>query len=210
MAMRARAARACGAVLLAGAMAVGCAHWDLDEPAPGLVDVSSPPPLLEQRHIVPARPAGERVLAVNPGVLGSLGIRAGTDGAATWASWSGEVSLHWGKRDSYHVDEFSREPEPSIIAFHDSWALTVGASTRSAARAPGVPNRGDVYLEFERMSSFSGVAAGPVWNPTTGKVGGQVTAFLGMAHARVTAFDLNPVFQIGLTLKAPFSWIWSR
>lgn len=197
-------------VLVVCALASACAHWDLDEPAPGRVDVSTPPPLLEQRHIVPPRPAGERVLAINPGILGSIGFWAGPDGAGPWATWAGEVTIHWGERAEHHVDEFSPEPEPTIIGFDKSWALTVGASTRSAARSHGASTGSDLYLEIERMSSLSGIAAGPVWNPATGKVGGQMTAFVGLAYARITTFDFNPVIQIGISVKVPASVIWSR
>jgi hypothetical protein len=199
------------ALLFLGAVTSGCAHWDLDDPTPGFVDVATPPPVVEQRHIVPPRPAGEKMLLITAGVFGSIGFHAGEAGVGTSSTWGGETTVHWGEREWHHTDELGAPPVPAIVYPRTSWGLTFGGSARSASRSSAASNSGNLYLEIQRNVDFgAGFAAGPVWEPQTGQVGAQMTLFATLAYLRLTVLDLNPALQIGLMMKLPLTWVWSR
>jgi hypothetical protein len=199
--------RRMGAFLL-WALTSGCAHWDVGEPAPGFVDISAPPEIVGQRHVIPAKQAGEKVLLVNSGIFVSTGIRAGQAGLSTWSTWGGEVTVHWGENDDNHGDHLGREPE--VVFPKQSWALTLGGSPRSLANALSATRGTDIYLEVQKTSDLIGLAAGPVWNPTAGRVGAQVTAFAGLGFLRATVLDRDATLQIGVMAKFPFAWVWPR
>jgi hypothetical protein len=197
--------------LLAWAVVPGCAHYDINDPAPGFVDISKPPPIAGQRHVIPAKLGDEGMLMINSGIFGSFGLRGSQAGLEPWATWGGEVSVHWGDTPHNHEDFLSagpwRSPEPVFPS--NSWALNVGGSPRSMMRSPA-PRGSDLYLEVQRMRDNVGLAAGPVWNPTAGRLGAQVTAFLGNIYLRATELDGNAVLQMGIAVKFPLTLVWSR
>lgn len=186
----------------------GCAHWDVGDPAPGFVDISTPPEIVGQRHVVPAEAAGEKMLLVNSGIFGSTGFRAGQAGPSKWSTWGGEVTVHWGENKANHADHLGREPE--AVFPKQSWALTLGGSPRSLADALSASRGTDIYLEVQRTSDLHGLAAGPVWNPMAGRVGAQVTAFAGPGFLRATVLDRDATLQVGVMAKVPFAWVWPR
>ena len=136
------------------------------------------------------------------------GFRAGQAGPSLWSTWGAEVTVHWGQNDFNHSDHLGREP--AVVFPKEPWALTLGASPRSLATSPSAPRGIDIYLEVQRTREFVGLAAGPVWNPTGGRAGAQVTGFAGLGFLRATVFDRDATLQIGLMAKFPFTWVWPR
>lgn len=196
--------------LFASTISLGCAHWDLGDPAPGFIDITTPPRIADRRTMEPAAEAGERMLAVVPAVGGSLGIHARSGGARAWASWAGQLTVAWGESDNNHNDRRFTSM-PSFLRPERSWGLSLGGTLHSATEAPTPSNHGDLYLELRRTSEREyDFAAGPVWNPSTTRLGGQVTASLGPLYARTTMFSRYPLFQVGLMMELPLTWVWPR
>lgn len=197
-------------VLAAGSLGCGATH--LPHNAPGNIDVAKPPRDLSK--IAVERPAdpGEYVLGWTTGALVGGGLSV--PGPHAVFSGSGETSLHFGVNP--HSHQFDTSQLWPIVSGRfgeypfQGWSgglnlgWTLGTNTRPANSAG--------YAEAQlTYAGALGIAAGWALDPARSVNGPQITANLGPLYLRsTTMLDLGTSIEIGVVLKVPAVWVWSR
>ena len=180
----------------------GCAHSHGRANAPGNVDVHRPPEQIDRRNVEPPEDPGENMVTLAVGPFGGAGVAFGGDEEARFAYSVGpELGLGFGSRTrSHNEDDFIVFPERSIGA-NVGWTALSG-------EGEGV---GPIYGELFYQELITWLAGGWVWDPDDHTHGPQITLSTLFLYLRAThRFDLATEIQGGISVKLPYSWIWSR
>jgi hypothetical protein len=197
--------------ILAGA-SLGCGATHLPHNAPGNIDVAKPPlDLAKERVERPADP-GEYVLGWTTGALVGGGLSI--PGPRGVFSASAETSLHLGVNPSSHPFDTSQLWPIVGTRFGEypfrGWAggLNLGWTLGNTARPANSAGYAEAQLTY---GGVLGMAAGWAWDPARIAHGPQITANLGPVYLRsTTMLDLGTSIEVGLVLKVPAVWVWSR
>ncbi|HJZ86209.1 MAG TPA: hypothetical protein VKN99_13610 [Polyangia bacterium] len=190
-------------VLLA-AMAGGCVHWHLEHNAPGLIDVHKPPEHIAEPQPEDPEDPGERMLVLSGGGLVGGGWGAGgAAGNRSVASAGGEISLLVGSTPfSHREDNFFVYPL-TALGLNLGWTLYDSDGT----------GLGPLYaeLQLQDLPHLTGLAAGWAVDPDDRVHGPQATGSFGPVYVRFNyLFDRGSALTVGLVIKAPLVWVWSR
>lgn len=184
-------------------LATGCAamRFHRDRNAPGHIDVATPGP---DTGLERPRDPGENMIAVNPGVLAAAGGR-GSDPHFV-SELSVEVAVNVGTSERSHFeDDFIIHPHQGIGGVI-GWSLLRGLGASDADY-----DLGPVYVEVQLFRPLHGAGVGYAVDPARSDHGPQVNAFAGPLFVRGRyLFDGGVELQIGLQLKLPIVWVWSR
>lgn len=201
------------AAALALVVVTAC-HYHRDTNAPGLVDLERPPsPPGRATMEYPGDP-GERMVTVSSGALAGAGARA--RGVRTMFEVAAEVTVSLGESDRSHQDGVDRLfVPPGVLVPQRSVGLTLGWSVLQVVpRSAGEPaeiSTGPLYLELQGARGLVGLAGGWAVDPTSGDHGPQINGFLGPSFLRMRYLvDGGFELQLGLQLKLPATWVWSR
>lgn len=179
----------------------GCArHFHRDTNAPGTTDVENPPADREAARVEPGDP-GEEMLAVNPGVLAGGGAREASPNG--FGELGVEVSVVRGSSPSSHSED----------GFFVYPVRGAGAALGwSALRfAKDVTEVGPLYGEIYAHRELSAAGGGWAWNPATGDHGPQAFVTLTSLYLRGRyLFEEGGEVTLGVQLKLPQVWVWSR
>jgi hypothetical protein len=201
-----------GRVAVVFVLAVGCAHFDLDDGAPGLTDVAQPPEHLDWFMVTPATPPGDRMLVLTPALFGVLGqIPAGRDHLAG-EGFGAEVALEYGVSQHYHRtlpgENGSPSPDRGV-------GLALGWTTFTSAPAGGSAH-GPVYAEARlRLAPAATAGLGFFIHPNAEQGyrqrGPQVSAITGPLFLRLGyVLGEGACAQVGVDVWGTLSWVWSR
>jgi hypothetical protein len=181
----------------------GCVHHHLPWNAPGIIDVRTPPQPFRTGDLERPKDPGERMVAFTYGGFSGGGIR--WDHGSHGGGASGiEVSLHQGESSfSHYDDDFWIYPQETI-------GVNLGATLEYG---DGPTHLGAIYVEAQRMKNFLGAAAGWAYEPTSGRTGPQATVFFSDFYVRgdwlFGAYGGGEI-MLGLIVKLPVVWVWSR
>lgn len=201
----------CGAVAAALVLIAGC-RFHRPNNAPGLIDVTAAPSEPKQRKAEPGDP-GERMLAVNPGVLAGGGAK--TQKPHGFGEFGIEVSVNWGENErSHYGDDFFVYP-------YDGYGATIGWSAIRLERSSVDPEQvnpgrnelvvGPIYGEVHMHAMPWGGGVGWAVDPSSGDTGPQVFGYLSTLYVRGRyLFDQGAELSFGIQAKWPLVWIWSR
>ena len=196
--MRARLVTA--ALLLAA-----CGHRHRDTNAPGIHEIETPPPdLASHEPIEPADP-GERMVTVNPGVLGGGGGRAASPHG--FGELGVELTVNRGESPGSHAeDNFFVYPAVG-------YGASIGWSALRLFDDPGDDDAqvGPLYAEVQGFELPYAGGVGYAVDPWHGHHGPQAFIFLMSGYVRARYYwDDGIEVTLGLQLKLPKVWVWSR
>jgi hypothetical protein len=185
----------------------GCGVLHSSRNAPGNIDVTRPPAVIQARRVEPPEDPGEHVLIWNAGAFGGGGLVTGTDSQAS-ASFGGETSLHLGTPAHTHPNDTSVLP-----FFFPGPGKTVGLNLGLSAGNDNRPANRAGYAEFQVSENLLySIAAGWAWDPGRRVSGPQFTGTVGPFYVRTTTMlDRATSLEIGLVFKVPvLSFAWSQ
>ena len=196
--------RAALALLL---VAVVACHRHRDTNAPGLLHVETPPPDPTSREpMIPGDP-GEHMLTINPGILAAGGARNSAPNG--FGEFGVEVTVNRGETPYSHGGD-----SLFVYPLH-GWGATAGWSAlRLFEGSAGDTDAqvGPLYAEVQAMDFPWAGGVGYAVDPLRGHHGPQVFTFLMLGYVRarylVDSDDLE--VSLGVQLKLPRVWVWSR
>jgi hypothetical protein len=196
-------------VALAAGIA-GCAHFHMDDGAPGSTDIAQPPRDRQRFQIEAADPPGERLLVVRPSLVGVLGrVPAGSDQFASGALGL-ELAVEWATSSGYHrllpVGTERDFPLPERgFGLAAGWMPLTSSSPQGRFGGP-------LYGEA-RARLYPALSLGAGWFSRTdgSEHGPQLSLVAGPLLARAGHVIGGRVFaQIGVDVWATLVWVWSR
>ncbi len=179
--------------------------------APGRIDVLAPPAHPEQEVVEKPGDPGEHVVLLTYGGFVAVGGRIG--GEHRFANEMGvEVGVQWGDNARSHSKGEPIVPMPEIVipqrrrGFNIGWALGEADALDSNRL-----ERGPIYVEYAESRFVYGWTAGYGIDPTDGSHGPHV-AVNGFGYYAKAGYRTERGFEmmLGLALKLPQSWVWSR
>ena len=179
----------------------GCLHSHSPRNAPGHVDVHERPKELAREAPETPRDPGERMVAVTAGGYLGGGLALASPDVGAYATGV-EASVHYGENDRSHAnDDFWIYPKSSV-------GLNVGMTLLDQrATKPGVG-----YAELQwAEDGMVGFAGGVAVDTRSGRRGPQFTGFVGPLYLRSTTLLSDGTdLEIGIMVKLPAVWVWSR
>jgi hypothetical protein len=213
------------ALVAAAAAALAACHSHLERNAPGVVDPATPP-ARASRTVEPPGDPGERFVVLSPGVVVAGGGRS--DPARGVFDAAIEVTVDLGERDTSHNDHRAGDRlfvprgwqfPPRGIGFTLGWsALRVTGRTGEvdgdgdgALAEERAVSRGPLYAEAHRFWSAGGLGGGWTVDPFAGQHGPELFGYLMIYHLRAR-YLIGEGYEVlvGVQLKLPHAWIWSR
>lgn len=188
------------------ALAVACAHRHRDTNAPGIQDVEAPPPDLARHEVIEPADPGEEMLTVNPGVLGGGGGRAAEPHGFGEVGVEVTVNRGWSPH-SHAEDNFVVYPAAGYGASLGWSALRVFDHPGAGADA----EPGPLYAEVQGFEFPYAGGVGYAVDPWHGQHGPQAFLFLMSGYLRARyLWDEGIEVSLGIQLKLPKVWVWSR
>lgn len=195
---------------LVAVVALACAGctFHMRRNAPGNIDPLVPPADAARPGVeVPGDPGERMVMLTAGGYGGGGGVLAPGGDLSGMVEVGPEVGLHFADLAQSHEKPLLF-PVPHVWP-DESWGVNAGLSLLTRDGEELEPSR--LWAEAQRAHRFWGWAVGGGVDLETGDVGPHATAWIASYYARI-GFELDGELTatMGMFVKLPATWVWSR